>query len=112
FHVFGEVGKKFFAGDETRIAEDEIDVEVTIAEMEALLEAGAEKVYWEGHLLRKVVGETPETILARKSKGTVQILQVAEAIGPDRIVFEVSPLVPLLNRRTLQFWLVYLFGPS
>lgn len=112
FTVFGEVGKKFAAQDETRKSEEVVDEEVTIREMQALLEAGAERVYWEGHLLRRVMGESAEELLAKRAKGTQQVLRVAKAVGQERIIFEVSPLRPLLMRRTLQFWLMTLFGPE
>jgi phosphosulfolactate synthase (CoM biosynthesis protein A) len=112
FHVFGEVGKKFHLGDETRKSEQELNEDQTIREFSALLNAGAEKVYWEGHLLRRVIGETPDEILARQNMGTTQVVRVAEAVGPARIVFEVSGLVPVSSRRNLQFWLVRTFGPD
>ncbi|MBI3976617.1 MAG: phosphosulfolactate synthase [Chloroflexi bacterium] len=112
FHVYGEVGKKFFVGDETRVAEDEINEEVTISEFRTLLEAGAEKVYWEGHLLRRVMGESPAELLEKEPRGTAQVRRVVEAVGRDAIVFEVSPLVPLVSRRSLQFWLIRQFGPD
>ncbi len=110
FAVFGEVGKKFAEQDTTRKSEREVDEEATIREFRALLDAGAERVYWEGHLLRRVMGETPEELLASRKAGTQQILRVANTIGADNIMFEVSSLRPVLNRRVLQFWLVTLFG--
>jgi phosphosulfolactate synthase len=110
FKVFGEVGRKFPDGDVTRFTEDTIDVETTVAEFRTLIEAGAEKVYWEGHLLRRLIGETPEEIKAKASTGTSQVLEVVKRIGQDRIIFETSGLVPITSRRLLQFWLVRLFG--
>lgn len=112
FAVFGEVGKKFAEQDETRRSEEVVDEEVTVKEMLALLEAGAERVYWEGHLLRRVMGESAEELLAKREAGTQQVLRVAKEVGQDKIIFEVSPLRSLINRRTLQFWLVTLFGPE
>lgn len=112
FAVFGEVGRKFPDGDETRFTEDTIDIETTVAEFKTLLEAGAEKVYWEGHLLRRVIGETPEEIKAKAGTGTQQVLEVARRVGPDKIIFEASGLVPTASRRLLQFWLIRLFGPE
>ena len=112
FTVFGEVGRKFPDGDETRFTEDTVDVETTVAEFKALLAAGVEKVYWEGHLLRRVVGETPEEIKAKAGTGTRQVLEVAHRVGQDKIVFEASGLVPVSSRRLLQFWLIRLFGPE
>jgi phosphosulfolactate synthase len=112
FTIFGEVGRKFADGDKTRLTEDTIDIETTIAEFEALLKAGAEKVYWEGHLLRRVIGETPEEIKAKANTGTRQVQEVAKRIGQDKIIFEASGLVPITSRRLLQFWLIRLFGPE
>lgn len=110
FAVFGEVGKKFAENDTTRKSEEEVDEEATIREFRALLDAGAERVYWEGHLLRRVMGEHPDELLSKRATGTQQVMRVANAIGPERIMFEVSSLRPVLNRRVLQFWLITLFG--
>jgi len=112
FDVFGEVGKKFATGDGTRTSEEVLDVETTISEMNTLLDAGAELVYWEGHVLRRVMGESGDEIRTKRATGTEQVLRVANAIGSERIIFEVSALVPLISRRSLQFWLVSLFGPE
>jgi phosphosulfolactate synthase len=110
FAVFGEVGKKFAENDTTRSSDEVVDEEVTVKEMLALLDAGAERVYWEGHLLRRVLGESAEEFLAKRETGTQQVLRVAKEVGPEHIIFEVSALRPLLSRRTLQFWLISLFG--
>jgi phosphosulfolactate synthase len=110
--VFGEVGRKFPDGDETRLTEDTVDINVTLREFREQLSAGAWKVYWEGHLLRKVMGDDPDSIKQRASTGTLQILQVAKEIGPENIIFEASGLRPIANRQWLQFWLVRLFGPE
>jgi phosphosulfolactate synthase len=110
FTVLGEVGKKFIEGDTTRRSEKVVDEEVTVKEMLALLEAGASYVYWEGHLLRRVMGETAEELLESRDAGTQQVQRVAREVGPERLIFEVSPLREMVPRRTLQFWLVTLFG--
>ena len=110
FAVFGEVGKKFAENDSTRKSEEEVNEEATINEFRALLDAGAERVFWEGHLLRRVMGEHPDELLSKRATGTEQVLRVAKAVGPERIMFEVSSLRPVLNRRVLQFWLITLFG--
>jgi phosphosulfolactate synthase len=73
FAVFGEVGKKFIEGDTTRRSEKVVDEEVTVKEMLALLNAGASYVYWEGHLLRRVMGETAEELLESRESGTAQV---------------------------------------
>ena len=110
FTVFGEVGKKFIEGDTTRRSEKVVDEEVTVKEMLALLNAGASRVYWEGHLLRRVMGETAEELLESRDAGTQQVQRVAKEVGHERIIFEVSPLREMVPRRALQFWLVTLFG--
>lgn len=110
--VYGEVGRKFADGDETRIAPNVIDIETTVNEFRGLLDAGASKVYWEGHLLREVMGDDPETIKAQAGTGTQQVIQVADEIGQENIMFEVSGLRPRANRQWLQFWLVRIFGPD
>lgn len=112
FMVFGEVGRKFSDGDETRLTEDTVDVETTVAEFKALLGGGADKVYWEGHLLRRVMGDDPEEIHRKAGLGTQQVRQVAREVGVDNIMFEVSGLRERDNRQWLQFWLVRLFGPE
>lgn len=110
FAVFGEVGKKFHEVDSTRKSEDEVDEAETIREMQALLNAGCERVYWEGHLLRRVMGEEAGELIAKRERGTQQALRVAAAVGKDNLIFEVSPLRIVLQRRALQFWLINLFG--
>lgn len=112
FMVFGEVGRKFPDGDETRLTADTLDIEATIHEFRTLLDAGARYVYWEGHLLRKVLGDTPTAIKAQAATGSRDVAYVAREIGIDNIMFEVSGLRPQINRQWLQFWLVRLFGPS
>ncbi len=66
FKVYGEVGKKFSEGDKTRKGDSMIDLKETIDEMKSCLSAGAEHVYWEGHVLRRLMGETPQQILERQ----------------------------------------------
>ncbi len=112
FMILGEVGRKFWDGDETRLTDDTLDIETTIREFRTLLDAGADKVYWEGHLLRRVMGDDPEDIKRKAGAGTQQVLEVARCIGADNIMFEVSGLRPRANRQWLQFWLVRLFGPE
>ncbi|MGH3756709.1 phosphosulfolactate synthase [Actinophytocola sp.] len=112
YRVVGEVGRKFADGDETRLAEHVIDIDVTVGEFTRLLEAGAWKVYWEGHLLRMVMGDDPDGIRAQAGTGTQQVLEVARQVGQDNIMFEVSGLRPKQNRQWLQFWLVRTFGPD
>ena len=112
FDVVGEVGRKFPDGDETRISDRVIDIEQTIAEFQDLLANGAWKVYWEGHLLRRVLGDNPRRIKEQSATGLRQVKEVVAAVGLDNIIFEASGLRPRANRQWLQFWLVQLFGPD
>jgi phosphosulfolactate synthase len=112
FTVIGEVGKKFATGDKTRKSDTELDIEETVAEFQALLAGGAAKVYWEGHVLRRIMGDTAAEIVARFPKGTDQVQAVVERVGLENIVFEVSSMIPYRERRAQQFWLVRLFGPE
>lgn len=112
FTVIGEVGKKFHVGDKTRKSDTELDFDETVAEFETLLAGGARKVYWEGHVLRRIMGDSAAEIVAKYPKGTDQVLRVADRIGSDRIIFEVSSMIPYVQRRAQQFWLTRLFGPD
>lgn len=112
FTAIGEVGKKFHTGDKTRKSDTELDIEETITEFETLLSGGASKVYWEGHVLRRIMGDSAADIVAKYPKGTDQVLEVANKIGPDKIIFEVSSMIPYVQRRAQQFWQVRLFGPD
>jgi phosphosulfolactate synthase len=112
FDAMGEVGKKFHEGDRTRRSDTELDVPETVAEMQTLLAAGSTKVYWEGHVLRRVMGDTAAEILRRHPEATSQVLAVADAVGAENIVFEVSSMIPYVQRRAQQFWLVRNFGPE
>ncbi|HEX4035660.1 MAG TPA: phosphosulfolactate synthase [Solirubrobacteraceae bacterium] len=109
--VIGEVGRKFADGDTTRLTADTLDIPATVHEFQSLLEGGAWKVYWEGHLLREVLGDDPESIHTKAPTGTRQVLEVVAQVGAENIIFEASGLRPRANRQWLQFWLVRLFGP-
>ena len=112
FSVIGEVGKKFPEGDTSRKSDEEVDIEETVRQFKAMLAAGADYVYWEGNLTRRIMGENAWEVLEKEKTGTPQIVAVAEAVGLENIVFEVSSLVPTKTRRAMQFWFVRLFGPN
>lgn len=112
FRVYGEVGKKMFEGDMTRLAEDRLNVEETIKQFKMLLDSGAIGVYWEGHVLKRVLGQTPEEIMSRRDVAEPEVMEVVRDVGQDNIIFEVSPQIPFYSRRAMQFWLVHLFGPE
>ena len=110
--VIGEVGKKFPEGDTSRKSDEIIDVKQTVNQMKSLLAAGCSYVYWEGHLTRRLIGETAAEILAKETTGTKQLLEVVDAVGLENIIFEVSAIIPFKTRRAMQFWFVRLFGPN
>lgn len=112
FRIVGEVGKKFPTGDVTRYSDRELNVDETIEQFQSLLETGAKYIYWEGHVLRRVVGDTGDEILARWPRVGPQIEKVVEKIGLDKIIFEVSTHCPYTHRRQQQFWWVRTFGPD
>lgn len=112
FKVYGEIGKKFSEGDKTRKGDATLDLKETIDEMKSCLSAGADHVYWEGHLLRRLMGETPRQILDRRKSFEPIFERIDQEVGADHIVFEVSAMVPYVTRRAMQFWLVRMFGPN
>lgn len=112
FTVFGEVGKKFPEGDKTRRSDTELDIDETIAQIRALLDGGAGQVYWEGHVLRRIMGDNATDILSRHPVATQQVKSVVDVIGAEKLIFEVSSMIPYIHRRAQQFWMVRTFGPS
>jgi phosphosulfolactate synthase len=112
FKVLGEIGKKVFEGDATRVDAVTLNVKECIDQSRRLLDAGADRVYFEGHVLRRVVGDSATEIIKRQSTGTKQLLEIVNAIGQDRFVFECSGMVPRKTRRAMHFWYIYLFGPD
>lgn len=106
--VHGEVGKKFPEGDTTRKSPHEVDVDETVRQITNFLDSGAENVYWEGHVLRSVLGDNGERV-----EGRAQLEAVAAAVGVDNIIFEVPyTYLPYASKRALQALLVYMFGPT
>lgn len=112
FVAVGEVGKKFPTGDRTRLAADKVNIDVTIEEMQAFLDLGVEHVYWEGDILRRVIGQTPEEVKERYESASEQIRAVTKEIPVENIVFEVTSLLTGPVRRMLQTWFVREFGPD
>lgn len=106
--VHGEVGKKFPKGDKTRKSARVIDVDETVRQFKNYLDNGAVNVYWEGHVLRMVLGDNGE-----RSEGRPVVKAVADAVGIDNIIFEVPyTYLPYASKRALQALLVYMFGPN
>jgi len=106
FKVIGEVGAKWTDYDDTRSDRDSIYVDKVIQSMKELLNAGVEHVYWEGMVVRALIGNNCEN-----EKGQEQLMKVVEAVGQDNIIFEMwtargNPNSPLWA------WLVQHFGPD
>jgi len=110
FKVVGEVGAKWPIEDDTRVARDRIDVALTIAKMKALLEAGADYIYWEGMVVRALIGERLENL-----EGQKQLLAVTDAIPIERIDFEIwnARAGGYAGGNTKHWgWLIHKFGPE
>jgi phosphosulfolactate synthase len=112
FKVIGEIGKKVFEGDSTRLDAATLNAKECVNQSKQLLDAGADRVYFEGHVLRRVLGDSASDILRKQATGTKQFLEVVNAIGQDRFVFECSAMVPRKTRRAMHFWYIYQFGPD
>jgi phosphosulfolactate synthase len=106
FKVVGEVGAKWADHDETRPSRDAIYVDKVVEKMSELLDAGADHVYWEGMVVRALLGNQLEN-----RSGQEQFMKVVEAVKADRIIFEMwtargNPNTPLWG------WLVNRLGPD
>lgn len=106
FKVVGEVGAKWVAHDETRSATGSIFVDRVVQSMLQLLEVGSDYVYWEGMIVRALIGNQLEN-----RAGQEQLLKVAEAVGTDHIIFEVWSARNNTNS-PLWGWLIHHFGPD
>jgi phosphosulfolactate synthase len=108
FRIHGEVGKKFPEGDRTRRSPTEVNIEETVKQFQNFVDHGAENVYWEGHLLRMVLGDNGERV-----EGRAVVEEVARRVGVEHIIFEVPfTYLPYASKRALQALLVYMFGPE
>jgi phosphosulfolactate synthase len=106
FRVVGEVGRKWWWRDPTRVSRDLISVERTVDQALQLIEAGADYIYWEGMIVRALIGPQLEN-----RKGQKQLIEVANNVDPSKIIFELwedrnQPNHPLFA------WLVREFGPN
>lgn len=109
FMLHGEVGKKFPDGDRLRRSATELDIDAAVDEIQGYLDIGCDWVYFEGHLLRAIVGDNAEFVDERGW----QIVEMASRVGVDRIVFEVPfTYLSYASKRILQHWLVQQFGPN
>jgi phosphosulfolactate synthase len=106
FNVVGEVGAKWVDYDETRPDKNSVYVDKVISQMKELLAVGADHVYWEGMVVRALLGNRLEN-----KAGQEQFLSVVAAVGAENIIFEMwsargNPNSPLWA------WLVSHLGPD
>jgi len=95
--VFGEVGKKFAEGDTTRKSRRRWTRPKPSALDEGVARRGAERVYWEGHLLRRVMGEVADELLAKpRRRHAAGAAACGGSVGPSGIISSV-PLRPVLQ---------------
>ncbi len=106
FRTVGEVGAKWVEFDDTREVQDRVNVGKVIHKMQELLESGAEHVYWEGMVIRDLIGNQLENKAGQK-----QLIEVAKEVGPENIVFEVWDARRGGNSQ-FWAWLVHQFGPE
>lgn len=106
FIVVGEVGKKWWWKDPTRVSRDLVSVERTTEQALGLIEAGADFLYWEGMIVRSLIGPQLENI-----KGQQQLREVAKAIDPTKLILELWDDRNQCNHPLIA-WLVKEFGPN
>jgi phosphosulfolactate synthase len=106
FQVVGEVGKKWWWRDPTRLSRDLVSVEKTVELAQQFIEAGADYIYWEGMIVRGLIGPQLEN-----EKGQKQLIEVAEQLDVEKLVFELWDTRNQSNR-PLWAWLVRQFGPN
>ncbi len=108
FKVVAEVGSKWWWKDETRVSRDVIKIDKTIRDFEIYLDAGCDKVIWEGLIVQNLIGKRLDN-----REGQKALLEVAETVGPENIIFEMwGPGLTQLEPFRLISWLVYQFGPE
>ena len=109
FRLHGEVGKKFPTGDDLRKDPNSLDVDVAVRVVNEYLDLGCDFVYFEGHLLRAIVGDKAEHAPERGW----QIENLVERVGLEKLVFEVPfTYLSYASKRILQHWLVSTFGAN
>jgi phosphosulfolactate synthase (CoM biosynthesis protein A) len=106
FQVIGELGKKWWWKDPTRVSRDLLSMEKTLDYALGLIEAGADYIYWEGMIVRNLIGTQLEN-----KKGQKQLIEVASKVDPEKMIFELwdcrnQPNHPLIA------WMVKEFGQN
>jgi len=108
FAVAGEVGSKWFWQDETRHSKTRVNPQKTLEAFEQYLDAGCDKVYWEGLVVGNLIGRDLDN-----REGQKIIEEVVERVGLENVFFEIwAPNFTHLEHGRLWAWLVHRFGPE
>lgn len=103
----GEVGQKWEEGDKARAGGGLLNVEAIVAETKRLLAAGCDHVYLESRVIREAIGDYGE-----KETGTLQMREIVNAVGPEKMFIEITGQLPFDVRMCHRFWAVRNFGPE
>jgi len=106
FTVVGELGKKWAWKDATRVNRDLIHVDRVVEQAQAMLDAGADYIYWEGMVVRNLIGTQLEN-----SQGQQQFLDVARQVNSDKMIYEIWDARNMGNHPIIA-WLVKELGPN
>jgi phosphosulfolactate synthase len=106
FIVVGELGKKWAWQDPTRKSRDLIYTDIVVEQANKMLEAGADYIYWEGMVVRNLIGTQLEN-----REGQVQFLDVIRQVNSDKMIFELWDGRGMPNHPIIS-WLVKELGPN
>ncbi|MFB9950510.1 phosphosulfolactate synthase [Rhizobium puerariae] len=106
FGVVSEVGAKWVQFDDTRKDKNSIDISAVVDKIGQLIEAGSDHIYWEGMVVRALLGNRLEN-----ESGQQQLLEVMRQVDAEKVILEVwsargAPNTPLWA------WLVHHLGPE
>ena len=107
FKLWGEVGQKHEEGDRARAGRGLLNVEAIVSDMKDLLALGCEHVFLESRVLRDAIGDYGE-----KQTGDLQIREVVERVGPEKIYIEIANQMSFEARNCHRLWAVRTFGPD
>lgn len=106
FKVVGELGKKWAWKDSTRKNRDLIYVDQVVEQATRMIEAGADHLYWEGMVVRNLIGTQLEN-----HEGQKQFLDVVRQVNSDKMIFEIWDSRGHSNHPIIS-WLVKELGPN
>jgi phosphosulfolactate synthase len=106
FKVVGELGKKWAWKDATRKSRDLIHVDRVVEQAQTMLEAGADYIYWEGMVVRNLIGTQLEN-----QEGQQQFLEVVNTLDSNKMIFEIWDARNQGNHPIIA-WMVKELGPN